>query len=150
MEQSTKVLIVGGLVGGGLLWWWFSNHQQAAQQIVSQPTVPPSALPNVVNPAIGVSLVDPVGTSTTPGGQDQTQLSALLAWSQGTKNPSLYQQMINALTPSQLDSLYNILTTEWTTGAAPTTSQTAFWNGLRNQYPFLNKGGQGCTNFQCT
>jgi hypothetical protein len=79
-----------------------------------------------------------------------TELNALLAWAQKTQNPALYAQMVNALTPAQLDGLYNILITQWAGVAPATVSQVAFWNNLRLQYPFLNTGGVGCTNFACT
>jgi hypothetical protein len=73
-----------------------------------------------------------------------------LAWSSTTQNPSLYMQMMNQLTADQVNSLYNILTTDWeVAGAKPTAAQTSFWNGLVGQYPFLVTGGKGCTNLAC-
>jgi hypothetical protein len=156
MTKNQQYLLLGGagLVGLGF-WWWWSNQQNAAQQIVAQPTIPPAALPPGTGPVTtlvssGNANIPPVGTSTTPAGVDATELNALLAWAATTGNPSLYEQMMNQLTPGQVDSLYNILTTDWETGAGPTASQTMFWNGLVEQYPFLKTGGKGCNNLSCT
>lgn len=156
MNKNQKYLLIGGagLVGLGLWWWWKDQQAGAAAQITTQPSVPKSALPPTSGPVTtlvsdGNPSIPPVGTSTTPTGVDQTELNALLAWCNETENPPLYIQMMNMLTPSQVDSLYNILTTEWTTGAAPTAAQTMFWNSLRVQFPFLNTAGKGCTNLAC-
>lgn len=149
MTDKQKYLALGAVAAVALGYYWYTQHQTAAAAIVSQPTVPKSSLPVTVPVATGMATIPPVGTSSTSSGQDVTELNALLTWSLKTQNPTLYQEMINALTPSQLDSLYGILTTEWTTGAAPTTAQTTFWNQLRQKYPFLNSGGKGCNNLQC-
>lgn len=144
MTNQSKYLIAGLLAAGAVGYWWYSQHAAASADIVSQPPVP-----SVPGPASGISAA-PVGTSTTPAGQDVTQLTALLAWAQTTANPTLYAQMINGLTPGQLSSLYDILTTDWdVAGGTPTTAQTAFWNSLVAQYPFLRTGGKGCTTLQC-
>jgi hypothetical protein len=155
-KQKTYLLIGGaGLAGLGLWWWWSQQQATAAAQITAQPSVPATALPPVLGPvktlvSEGNPSIPPVGTSTTPSGVDVTELNALLAWSNGTQNPALYAQMINQLTPAQVDSLYNILTTDWdVAGGQPTAAQTAFWNGLVAQYPFLKTGGQGCTTLAC-
>lgn len=157
MTKNQQYLLIGGTGIAALVgWWWWSNQQStAASQITAQPTIPTAAIPPTtagpVNTLVsqGNEEVLPVGTSSTSSGQDVTELNALLAWSNKTANPSLYAAMINALTPSQLDSLYNILVTEWTTGVQATPVQVAFWNGLVQQYPFLKTAGQGCTNFAC-
>lgn len=144
MTNQTKYLIAGGLAAAAVGYWWYTQHTTAAAAIVSQPVVP-----SVPGPASGVSAA-PVGASTTPAGQDVTQLTALLSWAISTANPTLYAQMINGLTPSQLNSLYNILTTDWqVAGAVPTAAQTSFWNSLVALYPFLRTGGEGCTTLQC-
>jgi hypothetical protein len=158
MTKNQQYLVVGGLgVAGLVFWWWWSSQQSAAtQQITAQPPVPPSTIPPTTGPvntlvSSGNESIQPVGTSTNSSGQDITQLNALLAWSDNTQNPTLYVAMINALTPAQLASLYNILTTDWDVpGASPTAAQTAFWNSLVAQYPFLQTAGKGCTNFACT
>jgi hypothetical protein len=150
MTDKEKYLLLAGLAASALAYWYFGVHVPAAADIVAQPSVPVAALPGT-SPAAGITAPPPVGTSTTASGQDSTQLSALLAWAQKTQNPSLYAQMVNALTPTQLDSLYQILTMDWNVpGASPTLAMTTFWNGLRAQYPFLNTGGVGCSNFNCT
>lgn len=157
MTKNQKYLLVGGVGAAALgIWFWWSNQQAtAAAQITTQPSVPPSVIPPTTGPVTtlvssGNAAIPPVGTSTTATGVDQTQLNALLAWCNNTQNPPLYIQMMNQLTAAQINSLYGILTTEWTTGAAPTAAQTAFWNTLRLQFPFLNSGGKGCTNLACT
>ena len=156
MTKNQKYLLLGGVGVTALgLWWWWSNQQTtAAGQITAQPAIPPAVLPPTGGPVTtlvssGNAAIPPVGTSATPSGADATQLNALLAWSNATQNPALYAAMINDLTGDQLDSLYNILITQWDTGAQPTAAQTVFWNQLRQQYPFLNTAGKGCTNFAC-
>jgi lipopolysaccharide export system protein LptC len=156
MDKKTKYLIAGGVVLAGVGWWWWSNqqHQTAAAQIVSQPTADAVATPSLVV-APSTALTAAAATVTAPNAtslttQQQAELAALMNWTTKTQNPALYQQMMGQLTGAQVDSLYNILTTEWTTGAAPTAAQTAFWNSLRQQFPFLNTGGVGCNNLQCT
>jgi hypothetical protein len=156
MTTNEKYLLVGGagLAALGLWWWWSNQHATAVAQIVAQPPVPPAVLPPDTGDVTtlvssGNPSIPPVGTSTTEEGVDQTELNALIAWAATTGNPSLYIQMMGQLAPAQVDSLYNILTTEWATGAQPTAAQTAFWNKLRGQFPFLNTGGKGCTNLAC-
>jgi hypothetical protein len=151
MTKQTTYYVAGGLALLGLGYWWYTSHQTAAAAIVSQPAVPASVLPVAQSGmAQVVTPVLPVGTVTTPSGQDQTQLNALLAWTGQTKNPPLYAAMINALTPAQLSSLYNILTTDWQGSGQPTVAQTAFWNGLVSQYPFLKAPNPAlCTSFTC-
>jgi hypothetical protein len=156
MTKNQQYLLIGGLGLGAVGFWWWSSSRQAtaAAQITSQPSIPGSNLPPAAGPvntlvSSGNAGIPPVGTFTTAAGVDVTELDALLAWANTTQNPTLYAQMINMLTAAQVDSLYNILTTEWTTGAKPTAAQTAFWNQLRLQFPFLNTGGKGCTNLAC-
>lgn len=150
MTDKEKYLLLAGIAAAALAYWYFGVHVPAAADIVSQPSVPQGAIPSTSQTAVGVSSAAPVGTSATPSGQDVTQLNALLAWAKKTQNPPLYAQMVNALTPTQLDGLYNILITQWdVAGATPTAKNTAFWNNLRLQYPFLNTGGVNCTNFAC-
>ena len=146
MTDKEKYLLLGGIALVGIGWWWYSGHMTATAQIVSQPTASPAA-------SSTVSVTPPIASSSTSGGQpgvNQQEYAALMAWTQKTANPSLYQQMINLLSATQIDQLYGILTTSWTTGANPTPTQTAFWNGLVQQYPFLATGGQGCTTLTCT
>jgi hypothetical protein len=157
MTKNQKYLLVGGVGVAALgFWWWWSDQQAtAAAQITTQPSVPPSVIPPSTGPVTtlvssGNAAIPPVGTTTTATGVDMTQLNALLAWAQTTQNPTLYTQMMNLLTAAQVNSLYNILTTQWETDAAPTVAQTTFWNQLRVQFPFLNTGGRGCTNLACT
>jgi hypothetical protein len=150
MTDKTKYLVVGGLALAGVGYWWYT-HQQASSEIVSQPVVPKTSLPTLPEPVVGIAVVSPVGTATTATGQDQTQLNALLSWAGTTKNPSLYGQMIAALTPSQLSALYDILTTDWEGSGKPTAAQTSFWNGLVAAYPFLRSPNPAnCNNFTCT
>jgi hypothetical protein len=156
MTKNQKYLLVGGvgIAALGAWWWWSSQQTAAAAQITAQPAVPAGALPPTTGPVTtlvsnGNAAIPPVGTITTATGVDQTQLNALLAWCNETQNPALYTQMMNMLTADQVNQLYGILTTEWTTGAAPTVAQTAFWNSLRVQFPFLNTAGKGCTNLAC-
>jgi hypothetical protein len=154
MTDKEKYLIAGAVALAGIGVWWYMNHTTAAAQIVSQPTATPVATTTSGTPTVAPPVATPV---TSSGAQatiaapavNQSELAALLAWSQKTQNPPLYAQMINGLTASQIDQLYNILTTEWTTGASPTVAQTTFWNQLVGLYPFLRTGGVGCTNLQC-
>jgi hypothetical protein len=151
MTTNQKYMLIGGVSLGALALWWFSSHQAAAAAIVQQPPVPRTVLPVSSPVAAGGTIVPLVGTNTNEAGQDMTQLNALLAWSGRTGNPSLYAAMINALTPSQLNSLYNILTTDWQGSGQPTAAQTAFWNSLVAQYPFLKAANKAtCTNFSCS
>jgi|HubBroStandDraft_2_1064218.scaffolds.fasta_scaffold365930_2 hypothetical protein len=156
MTKNQQYLLIGGLGLGALgFWWWWSTQQAtAAAQITAQPPIPGSNLPPSTAPVTtlvssGNANIPPVGTTATASGVDMTQLNALLAWANTTQNPTLYIEMMNQLTAAQVDSLYGILTTEWTTGAEPTNVQTAFWNQLRDQFPFLNTGGKGCTSLAC-
>jgi hypothetical protein len=156
MTKNQEYLLIGGLGLGALgFWWWWSTQQAAAAaQITAQPSIPASSLPPSTGPVTtlvssGNPNIPPVGTSTTESGVDMTELNALLAWANTTQNPALYIQMMNELDAAQVDSLFGILTTEWTTGAAPTAAQTSFWNQLRVQFPFLNTAGKGCSNLAC-
>lgn len=154
MKKSTKYLLAGGVVAAGLgYWWWTSNqHQVAAAQIVSQPPMTPVATPTlVVSPSASIPVASSSSTSSALTSAQQTELGALMAWTSQSQNPALYQQMMQELTGLQIDNLYSILTTQWqVTGAQPTAAHTAFWNQLRQQFPFLNTGGVGCNNLQCT
>lgn len=150
MDNKTKYIALAAIAAAAAGYWWWT-HRQASAEIISQPVVPVTALPNVTSPVVGVSVVEPVGTSSTSTGQDQTELNALLAWANTTQNPMLYAQMINALSPGQLDGLYNILTTDWQGSGSPTPAQTGFWNGLVAAYPFLRAGNiAACKNFSCS
>src|SRR5580698_1666817 len=149
MKKSTKYLLAGGVVAAGVgYWWWTSNQNQvAANQIVSQPPMTPVPQPTlVVAPSPSIPAAAPSSASSGLTSSQQTELGALMAWTSGTQNPALYQQMMQELTGSQIDNLYSILTTQWDTGAQPTAAHTAFWNQLRQQFPFLNTGGVGCNN----
>lgn len=154
MKKSTKYLLAGGVVAAGIgYWWWSSNQQQvAAAQIVSQPPMTPVATPTlVVAPSPSIPAAAPSSSSSGLTAGQQTELGALIAWTSQTQNPALYQQMMQQLTGSQIDTLYSILTTQWeVAGAQPTAAHTTFWNQLRQQFPFLNTGGVGCNNLQCT
>jgi hypothetical protein len=146
MTDKEKYLILAGIAAAGLGWWWYSGHMTATAQIVSQPTAP-----TVANNTVSVAppIATPATGQTSASGVNQSELAALLAWTQKTQNPTLYAQMMNQLSAGQIDQLYGILTTEWTTGASPTAAQTSFWNSLVSQYPFLAKGGVGCSTLTC-
>lgn len=153
MKKSTKYLLAGGVVAAGVGYWWWTNnqHQVATAQIVTQPPMTPVASPTlVVAPSPSIPAAAASSSSSGLTAAQQTELGALMAWTSQTQNQALYQQMMQELTGSQIDNLYSILTTQWETGAQPTAAQTAFWNQLRQQFPFLNTGGVGCNNLQCT
>lgn len=119
---------------------------------VSQTTVTPSITPitsfaPLTNGPSVIAAGQPITASSAP---NNVQLQDLLNWATETKNPSLYQAMINQLSASDLNSLYGILVNQWDTGASPTLAETTFWNYLRGIYPFLNTAGVGCNNFTCT
>jgi hypothetical protein len=152
MTDKEKYLLLAGIAAAGLAYWYFGVHAPAAAAIVSQPAVPQAALPSTSQSGspVGVSAVLPVGSNMTSSGQDVTQLNALLAWATQTQNPTLYAAMINQLDPSDLNNMYNILTTAWDANTTPTVAQAAFWSMLNNKYPFLKVSGVNCTNFACT
>jgi hypothetical protein len=92
-----------------------------------------------------------VSAAQTPAVTQAAMVTALLNWATQTKNPALYAQMINQASASDIVGLYSLLTTYWAgVTSAPTAAQTAFWNNLRQEYPFLNNSGVGCNNFACT
>lgn len=156
MDNKTKWLLIAGAAGVGL-WWWFTQGSANASLAAHIPPVPvptpavPQTADQVQQPAPttsgGTVAISPVQAVVAAQGQMST---ALLAWAQQTKNPALYTQMINEASTSDLEGLYNLLTTYWAgTTTTPTPAQTLFWNNLRNEYPFLNTAGAGCTNLAC-
>jgi hypothetical protein len=156
MDNKTKWLLVAGAAGVGL-WWWFTQGSANASLAAHIPPTPvPTPKPVTVSDQIQTPAVTTSGgtvamsaaqTAVTAQGQMTT---ALLAWAQQTKNPALYAQMINQLSATDLAGMYDLLTTYWAgTTSTPTPAQTAFWNNLRQEYPFLNTAGAGCTNFAC-
>ena len=158
MTRTTKILVVGGVASGLALWWWWSQSGAANASLAAHTPQNPIQVPGppqLVQDA--VTQPSPSGGSVAiamaqqPAVQQSAQMTALLNWAETTKNPALYQQMITQLSPADLASLYNILTTYWAgTTPSPTAAQTSFWNYLRGLYPFLNTGGVGCNNFTCT
>ena len=156
MDNKTKILL-GATIAGLGLWWWFSQGSANASLAAHIPATPiptpgPAATADQVQPPAltltgGSVAVSPVQAAVTANGQ---MTAACIAWAQQTKNPALYVQMINQLSASDLAGLYNLVTTYWAgTTKQPTAAQTAFWNYLRGEYPFLNTGGAGCVNFAC-
>jgi hypothetical protein len=157
MDNKTKWLLFAGAAGVGL-WWWFTQGSANASLAAH---MPPTPIPTpgqvtpsdqIQTPAVttsgGVVAISPAQAVLTAQGN---QAAALLQWAQTTKNPALYEQMIDQASTSDLAGLYDLLTTYWAgTTSTPTAAQTAFWNNLRTEYPFLNTGGVGCSNLACT
>jgi hypothetical protein len=153
MTDKEKYLLLGGIVLAAGAYWWYTTQQTvtAATQIQNQTSTGQTTTSGGTSATTAVSVA--AGTTAAPSsstGVNQSELQALLTWSNSTKNPALYQQMMNQLTAAQVDGLYQILTGPWATGASPTPAQTTFWNGLVTQYPFLRTGGAGCTTLACT
>jgi len=158
MDRQTKILLIAGVAGVGL-WWWFSQGQAQASLAAHTPAVPvPAPIPTgtadqIAPPALTVSPSG--GTVAMSVTQQQAvalgqMTTALLAWAQQTKNPALYATWINQLGPSDIASLYNILTTYWAGTAPATPAQISYWNSLVAEYPFLKTGGVGCSNLACS
>ena len=157
METGMKLLIGAGV---GFLVYELYQHFEASGQIVAlaASTTPVPAYPvsaatapvPILSPGAAANVASNIAAPLTPTSTpNSTQLQDLLNWAAGTKNPTLYAEMVNQLTATQLNSLYQILVQQWDTGDPPTVANTAFWNSLRLIYPFLNTGGVGCTNFSC-
>jgi hypothetical protein len=157
MDNNTKWMLLAGVAGVGL-WWWFTQGSANASLAAHIPPTPiptpqsPTPSDQVQTPAVttsgGIVAIAPAQAVITAQGQ---QVSALLQWAQTTKNPALYEQMIDQASATDLAGLYDLLTTYWAgKTATPTAAQTAFWNNLRTEYPFLNTGGVGCSNLACT
>lgn len=171
-KGNKKILIAGtvGIAAFGIAYWYF-NHTTAQQQIAAQPTVVPvpgtsavatppgtvTVLPvtsvpitAVVGPTVSAPVVVPTPAPAPSQTSQPTQAQMIQAlsthWAANIQNPSMGNQMLSVLTLAQVTGLYNILTTQWETGAPATPSNTAFWNALRAQYPFLNTGGVGCSS----
>lgn len=155
MNNTTKWLLLAGVAGVGL-WWLMMQGSANASLAAHIPPVPvptpgPQVSDQVQAPAVttsgGTVAIAPTQAAVTAQGQ---MVAALLQWAQQTKNPSLYIQMINEASASDIAGLYDLLTTYWAgTTPGPTAAQTLFWNNLRNEYPFLNTAGAGCTNLAC-
>lgn len=160
MKTATKIFIGAGAVGLGI-WYWLSTGSANAQIAAHTPPVPIPAPPLPTTTASQADQVAPPvtvlssGVVTVQSSQvtaitEASMVGALLNWATQTKNPALYAQMINQASVSDITGLYDLLTTYWAgKTATPTAAQTAFWNNLRDEYPFLNVSGAGCTNFAC-
>jgi hypothetical protein len=150
MDGTAKLLLGIGIIGGA--WWWWNKYGAANASLSAHamvPVIPPQSPGFPVQSAL--SPVVAVAPAQIPVIQQSAQMTALLNWAQGTKNPALYQQMIGQLSAADLASMYDLLTTFWAgVTKSPTPAQTQFWNYLRGKYPFLNTGGVGCNNFTCT
>jgi hypothetical protein len=144
-NKLKKLLLLGA---GGLGVWYILSHHKATQQVNALPVIVPPTVPG----SGGTVVVAPIPPSqvTVSQAPDPTQLQALLTWSNLTKNPPLYQQMINQLNAQDINSLYGLLVGYWTTGTGYTLTQLNFWNGLVQRYPMLETAGAGCNNLQCT
>jgi hypothetical protein len=158
--MENKTLLIGALAVGGIGYYLYSRHVQAQAQIAVQPPVQPvpgtsAALPAVV-PDYGAPVqaaaapfpipVDPAPSQTSQPTVAQMKSTLIDQWANACKNPTVIIQLVGLLTDSQTAGLYNILTTQWETGAPATPANTAFWNQLRAQYPCLNSSGAGCTS----
>jgi hypothetical protein len=162
MDNKTKILLIGGVAAIGA-WWWFTTGSAQASLAAHAPATPvptPGNAPTSLTPADTADQVTTPSISTSGGtvavapaqaavSANAAMMTALLAWAQQTKNPTLYASWIDQLGPSDIASLYNILTTYWAGTAPATPAQIAYWNGLVAAYPFLQSGGVGCANFAC-
>lgn len=152
MTKKQTYWLVGGLGVAALgFWWWWSSQQNAAPPVTANTPTGSGGTTEAVTPSPTAVAPSPTITATTTlSANQESELSALLTWAGTTKNPPLYQQMMNQLTGPQVDGLYNILTTQWQAGKQATPAQTAFWNNLRLQFPFLNYGGLTSSGALCT
>jgi hypothetical protein len=154
MDNKTKWLLVAGVAGVGLWWWYTQGSAMASLAAHVSPAPTPGSgttADQVTTPMVSTSGGTVAISPTQAAITSQAQMTAaLLAWAPSSKNPPLYEQMINQLSPSDLSGLYNLLTTYWAGKTAePTPAQVTFWNNLRLEYPFLNTGGVGCSNLAC-
>lgn len=151
MNPTTKkILIIGGLGAVGYLVY---QHLNASGQIAQLAGSTNPANNGTADQVVTPGAVAATGFNQPAGGEpDTSQLSAMLAWSNQTKNPTLYAQWIEQLDAADLNQLYIILTTSWNVGVPPTTSETSWWNNQVSMFPFLRAPNQAanCTNLMCT
>jgi hypothetical protein len=158
--MENKGLIVGGLLVAAAAYYLYSRHVQAQTQIAVQPPLQPvpntsAALPAVVPtyaaPAQVVASTVPPPVPPAPSQTAQPAVSQMAGalidqWANLCKNPPIMVQLVGLMTDTEIEGLYNILTTQWETGEPATAANTAFWNQLRGKYPCLNSSGAGCTS----
>lgn len=150
------VILVGAAIGGA---YWLHKHHEGQDQIDQLPpmTNPPMAsLPMASLPGGFTTLVIaplPPAIAAAAPAPDPVAIQALLSWSAGTGNPSLYFAWINQLSPTDVNNMYDILVNDWMASGRATPTQTSNWNDLVNRYPFLKVPQSmvgGCNNFNCS
>jgi len=73
-----------------------------------------------------------------PTGISQAVYNKVMEWAHGDGRPPILT-MAAALIPSEYNGMYDIITTQWATGAKPTLAQKTFWDDLRGKYDPTHK-----------
>lgn len=153
-KKNNTTLVVGVLIVGGFIAYEYWKGQQATATTTSLPTdtsgggaaILPTSTTTASTPAESIiTTTAPVPTITTPTGPvdlngnplpsgiSQNVYNKVYSWAYSDGRAPVIA-MAQALIPSEYNGMYDIITTQWTTGAAPTTAQRAFWDNLRNKY----------------
>ncbi len=142
-KKKDTMLIVGVLLVGGFIAYEYWKGQQAATSNATDTGTGTAILPTTTNtPADSVVTPTPTtGTNTPvdlngnplPAGITQDMYNKVYSWAYADGRAPVIA-MANALIPSEYQGMYDIITTQWATGAPATTAQVNFWDNLRTKY----------------
>ncbi len=142
MDRNTeKALLTLGLIGG--IYYAYQSymaHRYATKSPTPAPTTPGimPVLPVAVQTAMPAAPPVTQTTLSSPNGIDPTVYSTVMQWVNSDGRPPVLAFGAAAV-PAEFAGMYDIIVNAWGKGLNPTTAQSNFWNGLRNEYDPLHK-----------
>lgn len=107
-------------------------------------------VPAIINPTgtvttaavVPLTVAATAGTDLTganlPSGISQEVYNKVMSWAHGDGRPPVLT-MAGVLIPAEYNGMYDIITTQWATGAKATPAQKDFWDNLRGKYDPTHK-----------
>lgn len=141
-QKHTGFVWLIALAGGGFIAWQIWGQKLGADNgVTPTPAIDPGQLPTATSQTSNIvsqqaaSVMGPVDVNGTPlpVGITQDMYNTVFTWAYGDGRAPV-KAMANALIPSEYQGMYNIITTQWQTGARATSAQVKIWDDLRNKY----------------
>jgi hypothetical protein len=152
-QKNHTGLIIGiAVIGGFVAYEWWKGQQAGGTttttnvqdtagggttslpvSTVAVANTPVETISNAVQASIPPTGPVDINGNPLPSGITQEVYNKVYSWAHSDGRAPVIT-MAQAMIPAEYNGMYDIITTQWTTGVAATPAQVKFWNDLRDKY----------------